>query len=47
MSDKNTESVLYVHTLIITKNDRIRVFRLMTFYKGYEQNILKFLKTSF
>ena len=41
MSDKNTESILYVQTLIVTENKKIRDLKLITKYKGYEQNILE------
>ena len=47
MSDKNTEFVLYVQTLIVAQNKKIRVLRLMNKYKGYEQSIFQLLKTSF
>ena len=47
MLDKNTESVLYVQALIETENEIIKVLKLISKYKGYEQSIIKFLKTSF
>ena len=47
MSDKNTGSILYVQTKTVTENNKIRDLKLISKYKGYEQNILKILKTSF
>ena len=47
MSDKNTESVLYVQIEIVIEISKIRDLKLVNEYKGYEQNILRFLKTSF
>ena len=47
MLDKNTESVIYVQALIETENKIIRVLKLISKYKGYEQSIIKFFKTSF
>ena len=47
MSDKNTLSILYVQTLILKEKRKIRDLKLINKYKGYEQNIFKFLKTSF
>ena len=35
-SDKNTGSVLYVETLIVTENKKIRDLKLINKYKGYE-----------
>ena len=47
MSHENTESILYVETLIVKEKNKIRVLNLIDQYKGYEENILKLLKTSF
>ena len=46
-SDKNTESVLYVQIEIVIEIKKIRDLKLVNEYRGYEQNILRFLKTSF
>ena len=46
MSDKNTESVLYVETLIIREKNKIRNFVLKKLNRDKEQTISKNLKTS-
>ena len=42
MSHKNTESVLYVQTLIVTENQKIREIDFMKSNRGYEQSIFNF-----
>ena len=46
MSDKNTESVLYVETLIIREKNKIRNIVLKKLNRDKEQTISKNLKTS-